>query len=250
MNVRRIDVITPLFGRHDTLALTIRSLEELAVQFGVGVRWIVVERPDADRKSYNESIYRGGLITLVHERGPWRQYEAINVGLSLVRSSHFMILNDGDVVLPSGLLRMLSRAHDERDVLCGLTMWHNHTGAQVDYESRRVRPYLGILPNHQGMLFPLAVAKLRYREDLPIAGDQDLKLRLWKQGALKFAGIRVVSSLIGGRSMKRLSFHEVYSRYCESRTVFRSHFAPVHAETLGALYAVNFVRRKVFPAAT
>lgn len=243
--MQSLDIITVTKNRPDELALTCASIIEIMKENGgLDIGWIIIDGGD-DFETFR--VVENAWLTFENRLVHMRQtdsgiYEAMNRGLQLVSRESYIHINAGDVLLPEVVTAL--RSMQDGLVHCFRSQWHSKTGDRLAFSGRnRYSYFFGKMPNHQGMIFPASYKMWRYREDLKVSSDQDLKFRLAKNRLLNFSDAVIVSCLEGGVSTVRLSARDVLSRTKESREVFLNNLPRVHAEFLSLLYAIRYLSR-------
>lgn len=238
-----LDVITVIKNPGPELSLTIISLIEVANLHKGKVRWIVIDGSEKAINKINELMGPSDeylKVDYLHELDDGI-YAAMNKGLAKVQSDYFVFINSGDT-LDKNIFNVLSEGYSK--VASCQSSWHDEFGnLDRSISSRRTTPWLGIMPNHQGMIFPNEYRKLTYSTRWKISSDQDLKLKLWSKNEIIFSQELISSCLIGGISMRRLTLKQIILRSRESGQVFRQHFTFLHALFLNLVYFVRYLNR-------
>lgn len=238
-----LDVVTVVSGPALGLRLTVASVLK-ALSSRNDMRWLVVKGPlsnDALEILKEAQAILGTKMVIVDENGPGI-YAAMNQSLRLISKQYFIFINSGDVLLDS---LMAVEGLNESKVHCFISRWHNAQGRSLGLlrdSSKRLMVF-GVMPNHQGMIFPISFTKYRYDEQLSIGADKDLKLFLWREGMLETHNLAVSSSLRGGVSGISLHLGQVLPRYREQRVILHRHFPALWAEALSTAHLLQFLRR-------
>jgi hypothetical protein len=241
-----LTVITVVRNPGQELILTLNSLQELP-EFRSGlIQWKLLDGSNTFNAPIE--IVRNAILLLpnaeVIQISDSGIYDALNQSFRYIETNHFMFLHSGDVLLKS-LMDKLPHL-SETFVDCFKSRWHEVTGESVpSRDSVHTHPFFGVMPNHQAMIFPRQYTGEYYDLKFPIAADQDLKLRLFKQGLLRLHPEFVVSSLDGGISARKLNRHDVFERTFETWHVLRKHFGVLHCLIAATLHFANYVKRSI-----
>jgi len=207
VQVRTLDVITVCYNSLEPLKLTLKSIQAYAED--LQVRWIVVDGCSTDGSV--ELVRYSGVTDVVHVvEADAGIYDAMNKGLALVASDYFMLLNAGDLLMKGEM----SLVHDK--VNCFVSAWHDRMGTSSGVRRNYLLPWLGIMPNHQGMVFPKRYAAVKYDQSLSVSADLGVKLLAWKNGDIVMRSDVLVSSLEGGVSQVGLSLSDYFLRIKEN----------------------------------
>lgn len=195
-----LDIITPVLKDDLNFRITERNLEVLSRYFDVN--WIVVTPDDELHKDDPGSPSR---ITLKDDGNGI--YQAYNLALKHVKSSAYLPLNAGDVILPSAIFHMLEYA-EEDEILIVFAPPFKH--GKVRSFSRKFTLNTGthkIIPGHSAS----ALIKLRahelfgtYDESFDLAADS-LFMESVCDDPTRFAIVDCMSGFFdtGGASMRR-----------------------------------------------
>lgn len=201
-----LDIITVCKDAAESLALTRDSIVMISKK--IYVRWIVIDGSAHDECEYCVSL--SGLERVIYKRGVDAGiYDAMNKGLKYVRSDYFMLLNAGDVILDKDMDVVVGKVN------CYNSGWHDDVGNIIRVKKNYVLPWFGVMPNHQGMIFPLSYVRYSYNSDLKISSDFEIKLIAWAHNDLVLHDKVLVSSLAGGVSSTDLSLSRYLSRIKE-----------------------------------
>jgi hypothetical protein len=212
---------------------------------GIDLRWIVVVGVccESVQGELNQAVLDLGNRVIIINENKSGIYPVMNIGLDSVDSDFFMFINSGDILTP-----LMLEHFDEvsvHSVTCFESDWHDIDGNQISspYGRKKTVPWLARMPNHQAMVFPKVFKGEKYNSKFPIAADQDLKLKLYRQGALNIRSGAVVSSLVGGMSVSALSPRDVAKRTVETWLILKTHFPLYHSAFLIFAYFLRFVSR-------
>lgn len=239
-----LTIITVVKNPGHELTLTLNSLKNLSDFHSGSIYWKLFDGSDGVNPSIEivrDAIHRfpNAEIIPIKDGGI---YDALNQSLQFIKTKHFMFLHSGDIALKT-LMDATSKL-SETHVDCFNSRWHRESGELVaSRDSDRIHPFFGVMPNHQAMIFPYRFKSEYYDLSLPIAADQDLKLRLFKQGFLRLHSEFVVSSLDGGISARKLNWPEVIGRTCETWRVLHKHFGVFHCLIATFPHLVNYAKR-------
>lgn len=243
MTENTLDVITVIKNPGQEIYLTIESLNSIAKLYPNRIRWIIIDGGNIENSDFLDRV--NSLVEIIQieyvREIDGGIYSAMNKGLARVRSDYFIFINSGDK-LNKGIFAVL--AGPNLKVIACNSSWHAISGDLLpDRTIRKPRHWLGIMPNHQGMVFPQKFKTMEYNSNWKISSDQDLKLHLWAKNELIFSSILVSSCLVDGVSMRKLTLSEVFTRARESSQVFRQHYNFVHATMLCIIYFINYLLR-------
>jgi hypothetical protein len=151
---KNLTVLTAIKEPGFELELTYNSLKTLVDEFGNNViRWIIADGSEHEIPIELVSAWSHNLREVVykHEKDHGIYY-AINKCLEFVGSEPFIIIHAGDI-LKECILEEIPKVNEL--VICGQADWHDSSGRQL--RGRKDKKYnfnLGIMPNHQAMIFP------------------------------------------------------------------------------------------------
>ena len=234
-----LTIITVLKNPGRELVITWTKLQTLQLNKSSTIKWLIIDSSDSPCLI---NPIPGIEITHLFETDTGI-YNAMNKALKYIDTEFYIFINSGDFILQK-LISTLTN-NSKNVVTCYGSKWHNADLSESKTYRRKIRPSLGLLPNHQGMVFPLTFRQYIYDESFPIAADQDLKLRLYFQGLLKISETIGVSSLNGGKSQRIGSRFDVASRSQETFRVMRKHFGLVYSVIVTILYFTIYVRKWV-----
>jgi glycosyltransferase involved in cell wall biosynthesis len=123
-------------------------------------------------------------------------YNAMNKGINLASGKYILFINGDDQVLPDGLKVVLSTLElGSADVYCANTIIRRFDGTD---DILAINPwkllFFNSAPHPSSFVRTDILKKFRFREDLKIAADYDLFLRLFIAGK-KFEKIKVESAI-------------------------------------------------------
>ena len=241
----RVEIVTVVSSPSTGFEFTRNSVQELWAQCP-GTRWLVVvgQRDSNINKHLSEAqCVMGDALRVVQESRPGI-YQAMNQALALIQCPRFVFLNCGDFLVPNAG-ELLVHCSDDR-VTSFRGSWHDSHGRQVETPRRRNahHPRLGLLANHQAMVFPASFTRFAYDESLPVAADQDLKHRLVDEDLIERRDEFLVSSMTGGVSTGRQSLNSAIHRYAEYRRIFRRYYGRVWTEIISFSYLLRLLLRQ------
>lgn len=235
-------IVTVVKNSTAELIKTAQSIaQSLGTLLNFELNWIIIN--GGEKISYSISdlkkISHCQSLTLVQEHN-LGIYGAMNLGISLVKNDYFIVLNAGDKFLPNAG-KILQR-HESNLVECYDSIWHDNENNNI-VRKRKIRPRLGIMPNHQGMIFPISFKNYVYDEKFKVSADQDMKLRLWRQKKLRLNSAYLISSLHGGISSRKMSIMEIIQRTIETQKVFQKNLGNLNSIMLSVLYFIRYLTR-------
>lgn len=123
-------------------------------------------------------------------------YNAMNKGINLASGKYTLFINGDDQVLPDGfseILHLLERG--SADIYCAKTLIPGKDGdGEVFAMNQWCLPFFNSIPHPSAFFCTDVLKKYLFREDLKIASDYDLFLRLFISGKV-FKKIDIVSAL-------------------------------------------------------
>ncbi len=206
-----LDIITVCRNSLEALKLTAQSVKNLAAD-NENIRWIIVDGDSNDgTKEYLKTVDIKQLIIISEKDNGI--YDAMNKGLSVVKSDYFVFINAGDYIL--GDLYCTLSELSESHVHCFATKWHDSDLRDIR-RSSRVIPLIGKMMPHQGMFFPKRFSRVKYDSNLRISADLKMKYYFFDNDHCCVHSEPMVSSLIGGISQRPLSVQEFIERIREN----------------------------------
>lgn len=221
-----ISIITVVFNRKDTIALTLNSVFSQTYQH---IEYIVIDGGSTDGTLDRLTEYRNQLTRLVSEPDQGL-YDAMNKGLDLAKGDFCLFLNAGDTFYRSESLATLVEAVTDRDVFYyGIAIMTD--GEHIYRLNPRVNvvdglPVNGEMPNHQASLFPRCFyLHNRYDLSFRIAADDDYKIRAIRALPVRHIPVWTVIFELGGLSRDLSRFRSVTNRWRDASAMYRKHYA-------------------------
>ena len=243
---KTIDVITVTKDDETNLEITYHSISLISQKMIIPLTWIVIDSGEKLQNSLlHQSISSDPRITFKYFYKPtFGIYQAMNFGLSKTSSDYFILINSGDILLKN--LRDQIPSFSNNQVSCFQSEWHNNKLQRLDYRNNyKIFPKLGRMPNHQAMIFPNVFRNFLYNEKFKISSDQDLKIRLAKEGNLILRHEAIVSSLFGGISTRQMTRTEAINRSIETFLIFKNNYNLVWALSISLVYSLRFFSRTI-----
>ena len=214
IKLKEIDVITVCYNSIDSLKLTIENLQKLQTQ--ITLNWIVVDGKSSDGSiaAVKNSSIKNITHIIEEDEGI---YHAMNKGLMHITSDFFILLNAGDIFLETNLFLYKDKVN------CFKSSWHDISRENVSNKNNFILPFLGIMPNHQGMIFPNHYKNIPYRLDLKICADLQMKLHAYKNHKIVLRNEFAVSCLQGGISGSSISFNQYLQRIIDNFYAVKSY---------------------------
>ena len=131
-------------------------------------------------------------------------YDALNYGITQVRTSYFMLLHSGDVFALdiSSLEEIILKMQDNRLNLALLDCELIYGKLKRRFRSSSWKPFmfrLGIQPAHPSIIYELEfVSGMSYRDDAPIIADFDYLERLFVSKPCFITSDEILVSMSGG----------------------------------------------------
>ena len=243
---KTMDIITVTKDDEINLEITYHSISLISQKMTIPLNWIVIDSGEKFRSSLlHQSISSDSGITFKYFYEPtFGIYQAMNFGLSQTSSDYFILINSGDILLEN--VRDQIQSFSNNRVSCFQSEWHNKKLQPLDYRNNyKIFPKLGRMPNHQAMIFPNVFRNFLYNERFKIAADQDLKIRLAKEGNLILRHEAIVSSLFGGISTRQMTRTEAINRSIETFLIFKNNYNLVWALFISLVYSLRFFFRTI-----
>ena len=239
-----LTIVTVVRNPGTEFLMTFDSVIALIRDPNLKIKWLILDGSDQtsfiikDIGVKLESVGNAEVIS-IQDSGI---YDAINQSLKLIDSNHFMFIHSGDKVLPTIFSVLGDLSEDSVD--CFKSQWHGQQAETLaTRDPIRYSPFFGVMPNHQGMIFPRIFAEFEYDLRFPLAADLDLKLKLHGRARLLFRDTEIVSSLDGGLSSSALALSSVAPRTKEIWAIFRKHYGALHSFIATVPHALNFLLR-------
>ena len=236
--------MTIVKGQSPELEMTSSSILSFSsLRADVGWLLVVANLDDSTSRIIAEAEKKMSTRLLVIEQESTGLYAAMNEALKNIRGDYFIFLNSGDVILEAAYGALQQMESDR--VGCFGIRWHDANGLPIAAPRRHSAnlPAFGLMPNHQGMIFPKLFSKFSYDESMTISADLDLKLFLAGQKLITFNKEVVASSLEPGLSATPLSLRGARVRFREMKRVLEKHFNPLWALLVASLYGLRFIMR-------
>ncbi len=239
-----LTIVTVVRNPGTEFLMTFDSVFALIGDTNLKIKWLILDGSDETTliiKGICASLksVRNVEVISIQDSGI---YDAINQSLRLIDTSHFMFIHSGDKVLPTIISVLGDLSEDSVD--CFKSQWHGQQAETLaTRDPIRYSPFFGVMPNHQGMIFPRIFTEVEYDLRFPIAADLDLKLKLHRRARLCFRDTQIVSSLDGGLSSSALALSSVASRTKEIWAIFRKHYGLLHSFVATVPHALNFLLR-------
>jgi glycosyltransferase involved in cell wall biosynthesis len=231
--LKEIDVITVCYNSLEPLKLTIENLQKLQTQ--IILNWIVVDGNSSDGSI--SAVKNSSITNITHiveeDNGI---YHAMNKGLMHITSDFFILLNAGDIFLETNLFLYKDKVN------CFQSAWHDIAREHASNKNNYILPFLGIMPNHQGMIFPNNYKNIPYRLDLKICADLQMKMYAYKNHQIVLRSEFAVSSLQGGISGSKISFNQYLQRIIDNFHAVKS-YSLVFALSSSLFQGIFMLRR-------
>lgn len=164
-----------------TISRTLQSVQEIKTP---EIEYIII---DGESKDGTLEIVRqaGDLVDILVSEKDAGVYNAMNKGAALSTGRYILFLNGDDRLLTDGFNRALEILRTEKPkVLCcrSEVCWPNDTDIEVLTPRPLLLPFFNTIPHLSTFISAEIQKKFRYREDLMIASDYDLFLRLLLRG--------------------------------------------------------------------
>lgn len=239
-----ITVITVVFNDAAHLEKTILSVLSQSYD---NVEYIIIDGGSTDGTLNIVQKYEHAIDYWVSENDQGI-YDAMNKATKLSFGEAALFLNSGDCLLHSCVLEKIYQEYGFRDVLAGTAVWDKSRGRQRP----QVWPYLGIMPNHQCMIFPrVRLGRTPYHLKYAIAGDLDLKIRLHKEMPVKLINFEITKCQEGGVSQNFKGFRSKKKMAKEIYTVIHHYYGKrasflAFCRCLGSLLLPFAIKRFIF----
>jgi len=164
-----------------TISRTLQSVKEIKTS---EIEYIII---DGESKDGTLEIVRqaGDLVDILVSEKDAGVYNAMNKGAALSTGRYILFLNGDDRLLADGFNRAFEILRTEKPkVLCcrSEVCWPNDTDIEVLTPRPFLLPFFNTIPHLSTFISAEIQKKFRYREDLMIASDYDLFLRLLLRG--------------------------------------------------------------------
>lgn len=172
-----ISIVTVTKNCGGTLARTLRSLKSIKA---TDIEYIIVDGVSTDDTLSVIEQFPGLVDQLISEPDTGI-YNAMNKGLALTKGDYVLFINGDDELMPNGFAHVKSVLRNGNiDVLCATTLVDSvESPAEILIPQPWRLLFYNAIPHPSAFVASALLKKYRFREDLRIASDYDLFLRLF-----------------------------------------------------------------------
>lgn len=176
-----LTIITVTKNCGSTIARTLESVRRVKSS---GIEYVII-----DGESIDETLeivrQAGDLVDLLVSEKDTGVYNAMNKGAARARGRYVLFLNGDDRLHADGFGRAMKILETERpQILCCRSdvCWPNDTEIEILVPRPFLLPFFNTIPHLSTFISTEIQKSFGYREDLRIASDYDLFLRLFLRG--------------------------------------------------------------------
>ncbi len=175
-----LSIVTVVKNTHLTLGRTLSSV--LSVK-RLGIEYIIVDGGSTDG-TVDLIINSGKLVDKFISEPDSGIYNAMNKGIDLATGKYILFINGDDEIVPDGFPIVWPLLKDgKNDVVSGRTLAVDPENLHVNLIANPWQLYFfNSIPHPSTFVLTELIKKYRFREDLRIASDYDLFLRLFLDG--------------------------------------------------------------------
>ena len=176
-----LSIITVTKNCASTIERTLKSVQEIKAQ---DIQYIVIDGVSTDETL--EIVRRfGDLVNILVSEKDTGVYNAMNKGARLATGQYVLFLNGDDRLLAGGFRRAMEILKTEKPKIlscCSEVSWPSDSEIEVLAPRPFLLPFFNTIPHLSTFISADIQKSFGYREDLRIASDYDLFLRLFLRG--------------------------------------------------------------------
>jgi len=176
-----VSIVTVTKNCVQTIARTLESIRAIKTP---EIQYVVIDGESSDG-TLDIIRSQGALVDVLVSEKDGGVYQAMNKGAELASGRYVLFLNGDDQIVADGFNRALDilRAKHPRILSCrSSTCWLNEADVEVLTPRPMLLLFFNAIPHLSTFICTPIQRRFRYREDLRIASDYDMFLRLFIRG--------------------------------------------------------------------
>ena len=161
-----------------------RTLESVRSVKSRDIQYVIVDGESTD-ETLDIIRSQDGLVDILISEKDSGVYNAMNKGVTLATGQYVLFLNGDDRIVADGFNSALDILRSEHPQILSCrsnACWRNEQDVEVLMPRPFLLPFFNAIPHPSTFISTSIQKRFKYREDLKIASDYDLFLRLFLRG--------------------------------------------------------------------
>ena len=187
-----LSIITVTRNCISTIGDTLKSVQSIK---NPTIEYIVIDGASVDG-TLELIIRENSLVDILVSESDTGIYNAMNKGIDRASGKYILFMNGDDQIAPKEFNEIVSRLREgDSDIYCAQTLVPgNHGLDELLVANKWLLPFFNAVPHPSSFVRSDVLRRFRFREDLRIASDYDLFLRLFI-ARKSFQKIDVISAI-------------------------------------------------------